>query len=630
MELCMNLFGELKRRNVFRVAAAYVLAAWVLLQAIDFMLDAIGAPNWILQVFIIAAVAGFLVVVVFSWVFEVTPEGIRREKDIDRSRSITAQTGRRLDRVIIVFLALAVAVLLADRFLGSDNHSSVAPTNDRVAKKENGSLTPIEQAGKEKSIAVLPFVALSSGPDDEFFADGLTEEILNALTQLPELLVTARTSAFFFKGQEVPIQDIAAKLGVANIVEGSVRRSGERLRVTAQLIRAKDGFHLWSENYDSSSADTIAVQEDIAEKIATAMNVVMDENRREAMRRVGLRDVEAFIAMQKGLDLFEKAHGDPGIIAMLRQANGYFDQVAQRVPTYTPAYWQHSDLYIHQLMAGAGGEPGGITSKEEVDEAMSRAKADYAAVLRYAQSPEERHNAELDLAFVSGEWQGMPARIERFAGERGCVPSMWVDNVTYPFGYAAKVLPRSQEVIACDPLSTSAWRSAVRAQLWSGDAESALQTARRGMTQAPGEWLSMTQIFALVALGKFDEAQKGVAERLQVAENKMTSRVMIAAAQGNRLATSGLLEQYEQSAAAEDFSSLLYYAWGGERDKANRAAARIDEHAFGSPELTVALMWCLCGSPWDLSATPKFAADISESGLPWPPASPVRFPLKDW
>ena len=130
---------------------------------------------------------------------------------------------------------------------------------------------------------------MSSGPDDEYFADGLTEEILNSLAQLPELLVTARTSAFSFKGRDIPVQEIATALGVRHIVEGSVRKSGERLRVTAQLIRANDGFHLWSETYDSTSADTIAVQENIAEKIAVAMDIVLDEGKREAMRQAGLR-----------------------------------------------------------------------------------------------------------------------------------------------------------------------------------------------------------------------------------------------------------------------------------------------------------------------------------------------------
>ena len=217
---------------------------------------------------------------------------------------------RNVFRAGIAYL-LAAWVLLADRFMGSrgsylasdvSEAESSPPTTvttdpDLAAGRQAAGVSDEKAAGKatpiEKSIAVLPFLALSNGPDDEYFADGLTEEILNSLAQLPELLVTARTSAFHFKGKDVPIQEIAAQLGVATVVEGSVRRSGDRLRVTAQLIRAADGFHLWSENYDSTSQDTISVQEDIAEKIATAMNVVMDEGKRKAMQQAGLRDVEA-------------------------------------------------------------------------------------------------------------------------------------------------------------------------------------------------------------------------------------------------------------------------------------------------------------------------------------------------
>ena len=265
----MTLFQELRRRNVFRVGVAYILAAWVLLQGSDFVLDLIDAPGWILQVFVLAAAVGLPVVLVFSWVFEMTPEGLKRESQVDRSHSITAHTGRKLDRVIILSLAVAVAVLLTDRLVNhGGEHEAAVP---EVASEPADSAPSAAAESKVNSVAVLPFVALSSGPDDEYFADGLTEEILNSLAQLPELLVTARTSAFHFKGQDLPVQDIAAKLGVAQVVEGSVRRAGERLRVTAQLIRAADGFHLWSENYDSTEEDTIAVQQDIAEKIALAL-----------------------------------------------------------------------------------------------------------------------------------------------------------------------------------------------------------------------------------------------------------------------------------------------------------------------------------------------------------------------
>ena len=224
----VSLFTELKRRNVFRVAIAYVVVAWLILQIGDTLGDALRLPNVVNTSLVFFLILGFPLALFFAWAYELTPEGVKKEKHVDRTQSITQQTGRKLDWAIITVLGAAVAFLLVDKFVLPD---TTAPVTD-------------------KSVAVLPFVAMSNGPDDEYFADGLTEEVLNSLARVPELLVTARTSAFHFKGKDTPITEIAKSLGVAHVVEGSVRRNGDQLRVTAQLIRAADGFHLWSNSYD--------------------------------------------------------------------------------------------------------------------------------------------------------------------------------------------------------------------------------------------------------------------------------------------------------------------------------------------------------------------------------------------
>jgi len=625
----MTFFQELKRRNVFRVGVAYALAAWVLLQAADFVLQVIDAPGWILQVFVLAAAIGLPIVLIFSWVFEMTPEGLKRESQIDRSQSITPQTGRKLDRVIIIFLALAVLALLADRFLISEPQISEPATS--ADETESPAATPASALSATKlSVAVLPFLALSNGPDDEYFADGLTEEILNALAQLPELLVTARTSAFSFKGQELPVQEIAEKLGVAHIVEGSVRRAGERLRVTAQLIRAADGFHLWSENYDSTKEDTIAVQQDIAEKIALAMDVVMNEEKREAMRRAGLRDVEAFIALQKGLELHDKAHGDPDIIGVLRQANRYFEIVEDRVPDYAPAYAAHSDLYIHMLLNDATGEWNGDATQSEIASALDLATADFQAVVAHARTPQERNNAELDLAFVTSNWRGLSARIERFVGEQGCNDSAWIQITAIPFGYASRMMDRLTALRNCDPLSSSTWRGEARSLLWSGDAEGAAAIARRGLEVAPNEWLRLQLISALVASGEYETANHEIALNITDPEIALPLHMMAAAASGDRDKAAALFDQYSEDPLASAFWKVAYYAWTGDLENANRTAAGIDAHPFSGPGLATTLLWCTCGAPWDLAATPNFARLIGEAGFDWPPPSPIRFPLKGW
>lgn len=634
----MTLFKELKRRNVFRVGAAYALAAWVLLQIVDFVLDAIGAPNWILQVFILAAAVGLPIVLAFSWVFEVTPEGLKRESEIDRSQSITSQTGRKLDRVIIAILALAVAILLVDRVWspagspadGPMSASSVS-ASQALGQKVSEETAAASSAVVPRSVAVLPFVSMSNGADDGYFADGLTEEILNALAQLPELLVTARTSAFHFKGKDLPIQEIARKLGVANVVEGSVRRSGERLRVTAQLIRANDGFHLWSENYDSTAQDTIKVQEDIAEQIALAMDVVMDEGRREAMRRSGLRDPEAFVALQKGLELYEKAHGDPDLIDLLAQANEYFEIVQRRVPTYAFAYQLHSDLYVHQLSDQATVDTSRPDYLTNLGDTWAKARADYAAVMRYAATPEEQVNAQIDLAFITGETRGIRGLLERWSRQTGCMGSNWAENFALPFGMAAEALPRLNVLRNCDPFSTSAWRAEVRTALWAGHPQDALRIAVEGAQSAPGEWLSTQLVATLVALGRYEEAETEISTRFKVREDALIARVQIAAARGDRDRVKDLINEYRDTADnGGDFWIVMMAAWAGDQEVADQIASRIDQHPFGTPALSTITLWCLCGAPWDLSVTPNFAAAIQHSGLDWPPASPIRFPQKTW
>jgi TolB-like protein len=226
----LSLFNELKRRNVFRVAIAYVISAWLVLQIADVILNNTEAPGWVFQVIMLLLGIGFFFALFFAWAFELTPEGIKREAEVDRTQSITPKTGRKLDFTIIGIMAVALAWFALDKF-GSDNQPTPVATETTTTESSgsDGSATP-----SAKSVAVLPFLALTSGADDEYFADGLTEEILNALAQLPELLVTARTSAFQFKGDDIPpLNEIAATLGVDHIVEGSIRHAGDRIRVTA-------------------------------------------------------------------------------------------------------------------------------------------------------------------------------------------------------------------------------------------------------------------------------------------------------------------------------------------------------------------------------------------------------------
>ena len=265
--IALSFFSELRRRNVFRVGIAYSIATWALLQIVDVIAPMFELPDWAPKLIFVILAVGFVPALIFAWAFELTPEGLKHERDVNREESITGDTGRKLDFIIIGVLALAIALLLVDRYIGTST-----PEPHQVA----------EEAG-EKSIAVLPFVNMSSDAEQEFFSDGITEEILNSLASVKELKVAGRTSSFAFKGQSDDLRKIGDTLGVEHILEGSVRKSGTKVRITAQLIQVEDGFHMWSETYDRELTDIFKIQDEIAEQILVALRARLLDEQLEAI-----------------------------------------------------------------------------------------------------------------------------------------------------------------------------------------------------------------------------------------------------------------------------------------------------------------------------------------------------------
>jgi len=324
----MNLFDELKHRNVFKVAVAYAVTGWLLAQIADLVVDAFNLPDRFLQMIIILLVLGFPLALFFAWVFELTPEGVKKARDLPADMPKDPRSGRILNRVTIVTLLVAVALLGWDKLHG--------PTGE------------VDAAVTDKSIAVLPFADFSPGGDQAWFADGLTEEILNALARTPDLDIASRTSSFAYRGTTDDIPAIAAQLGVAHILEGSVRRAGDRLRVTAQLIRAADDKHLWSENFDGSSEDSIEIQERIAFEIASALQTAMDPEELSRMVSAGTRSVEAWETYLKGLAAFQYGF-DSGSREKVFEAIELFEQAVEVDPGFTDAYLRLADLWQSQI-----------------------------------------------------------------------------------------------------------------------------------------------------------------------------------------------------------------------------------------------------------------------------------------
>ena len=325
----MSLFSELKRRNVFRVAIAYLIASWLLIQLADILIPMLTLPEWVARLIFLLLLILFIPTLIGAWALELTPEGLKLEKDVDRGASITPNTGKKLNAITIGVLALAVVVLMIDKvYLGDD-----AP--------------PDGVAIIDKSIAVLPFADLSQAQDQEWFADGLAEEILNALARTPDLMVASRTSAFAYKGSDKDLRMIARELGVAHVLEGSVRRAGERLRVTAQLIRASDGFHLWSENYDRDAADVIDMQEDLAVKIAGAMKTTMDPEALKDMLSAGTQSVDAYQAYLRGIAKTIQA-SQSGENEQLLTAYELFEEARENDPEFSAAHYQAAQFWAGQ------------------------------------------------------------------------------------------------------------------------------------------------------------------------------------------------------------------------------------------------------------------------------------------
>jgi TolB-like protein len=235
--------------RVLRVAAAYVVAAWLIIQVVETLFPVYGLSDGAIRLVVTLLAIGFLIALVLAWAFELTPEGLKKEKDVDRSQSITPQTGKKLDRVIMVALALALGYFALDKFVldpQRDAERIETATEEAVEK----AIAEADEALPDSSIAVLPFENFSGDKENEYFSDGLTDTVLHQLAQIPDLKVIARNSSFQFKGTNLDVREVGERLGVGNVLEGSVQRQGDQVRVIAQLVRTSDGSHVWSQTFD--------------------------------------------------------------------------------------------------------------------------------------------------------------------------------------------------------------------------------------------------------------------------------------------------------------------------------------------------------------------------------------------
>ena len=333
----MSFFNELKRRNVFKVAIAYLVVAWFIMQFVDVVLNNIDAPGWIFRVVMLLLAVGFPLAIFLAWVFELTSEGLKRDHEVDRSQSITRQTGNRLNFVIMGLIAIALGYFAYDKLVLSVKRDS---TLIEAATQTISNQVAVERESMvdlEKSIAVLPFVNMSDDASNEFFSDGISEELLNLLAKVPDLRVAARTSAFSLKGKDMQISEVGETLKVAHVLEGSVRKAGNEVRITAHLIKANDGYELWAETYDRTLDNIFKVQDEIAANVVEQLKVVLLGN----APTVRETDPAAYSLYLQGRHLSRQLS-----VETIEQAQAFLQQSLE-IDSNNPAAWvELGSVYI--------------------------------------------------------------------------------------------------------------------------------------------------------------------------------------------------------------------------------------------------------------------------------------------
>lgn len=524
----MRLLTELKRRKVFRVAAAYAVVAWVLTEVSDTVFPRLDLPEWTVTFVIALLVLGFPVALFLSWAYELTPEGLQRERDVTAEEGATPTPRSPIVYLIVAGLIAVITIMATERFwLARAGSTEVPATTGEGARA----------AIYDKSIAVLPFTDYSPGGDKDWFADGLADEIRDALTRTPDLLVNARTSSFRYKNRNLDVREIAAELGVAYVLEGSVRMSAERIRVTAQLIRAADGFHLWSERYDRDVAEMIEIQEDLARQIAMAMETTMDPEALADMAVVGAHSVDAYQAYLQGraLDILDPTSESYALYELARTVDPDFAEAHFRAALY---WWLQLDInraesYENEL------SPGQIRTRflERIDEAIATAPTP-AARKGYQAMKASR---ELRLRRAIDLYRG-------YLAERPGEIAVWSELMLQAqrAGDQAVLTEALETILARAELTPEAAQLYLTFAWWGSDQEQVLDHVAALLARWPDQELAWYQAHrALLAAGEVETARAVAAHYNQlpgaVDVLSMLVNARQACAEGNRAGVEGML-----------------------------------------------------------------------------------------
>jgi len=563
----VSFLAELQRRNVIRMAGLYLVGAWLVTQVVGTILPIFGAPEWVARTVIVLLAIGFVPALVFSWVFELTPEGLRRDGEVTGAASIAPQTARRMDRTIIVVLLLALGYFAVDKFvLGPAQVGDARRAQAPAAQTASSASMPVDAdmtgsapaAVSPKSIAVLAFASLSSDEDSEYFADGIAEEILNALAKVKDLKVAGRTSSFYFKGRNESLQAIGSTLGVAHVLDGSVRRQGDRVRISAQLIQVDDGFNRWSETFDGDLGDVFALQDRIARAISDELKLVLDAGQQARLVDAGTSDPQAYALFLHASGVFNRR--DSG---EFRNAIALLEEAIQIDPSFARAHSRLAALHaVSSEYLGSDFEASQEAARQHARRALELSPdfAEPHAVIGLTLTQQRQ--------FVEGRRE-----LERALELDGSDASsnLWMGVVLVNAGYFRLGAAQLDALLAIDPLLPNALHHRGRLMEWAGDLEGARRLLERSRavggrnSELPLGFVSLRQGRRAEALEQF---------------------------------THGF--QFFSPGWPEDTGSVLAQGFLGDSGAREVALARLREFVMGQPKVvpgTVPLALVLLGEP---------------------------------
>ena len=574
----MSLFAELKRRNVFRVGIAYIVLAWLLLQVGDTLAPALHLPEWINSALAFFLILGFPLAIFFAWAFEMTPEGLKLEKDVDRDASITPRTGRKLDRTIIALLVVAVSYFGWQYF-------------DKPAIEDLA-----ESIAGQPSIAVLPFENMSSDQEQEYFSDGLTEELLNLLAKIPELKVTSRTSAFFYKGKDIRISEVGRELNVAHVLEGSVRKSGNRIRITAQLIEVEDDVHLWSETWDRDLDDVFAIQDEIAAKVVDELRVQLLGE----LPHAATTDTETWSLFLQARHTITQRTNES-----LLRGEELINEALEIDPDYAPG-WELKAL-IHSQQADVGVRlPNDVMGE-------ARAAVDRALELNPDSAAAHAISGDLMISFENNYADARHAFDRALQLGPNNLDVLYQASIYYAFiGQPEKALPLSLAALEIDPLFTANHAALGYIYNMLGRFTDAISVLQQRIEIAPDSYGSYAYLAnAYIGLGQFDKAIE-IAEQERLDGFRYAALAMAHWHAGNVEKSDAYVEKLlAQKNGGWDWQAVEVHATRGEIDAAFAAMDAAYESRDSGLQLILGDMHVK-----NLRDDPRYGAMLRKIGMP--------------